>query len=234
MKVIVRVVLVLLLVGVAAALLLQNSTPVLALTVLGFQLPALRLGALILLACGLGVLTGVGFNLLFNRLQSIPVRSRQQSRSHNKAGSFTRRKSQKSARTIFGFNFGTKSAKTSKTQSRQSKTAEQATGQTAGYSEGYSDWYAPPQTDWVSVSGSEYDSRSVEEWDDDRRSDSRGSFTDFEQRSDEPFYETEGRSGRSQSVVDAEYRVLNSPNPASTSQQRERVDEWDDDFFDEE
>jgi hypothetical protein len=229
MKVIVRAVLVLLLVGVAAALLLQNSTSVLPLTVLGFRLPALSLGALILLTCGLGVLTGVGFNLLFNRLQSIPARSRQQAKSRNRAGSFTRRKSQKSARTIFGFNFGTRSTKTSKSQSRQSKTV----GQAAGYSEGYSDWYAPPQTDWVSVSGSEYDSRSVEEWDDDRRSDSRGAFTDFAQRSDEPLYETEGRSGRSQSVVDAEYRVLNSPNPASTSQQRQRVDEWDDDFFDE-
>jgi hypothetical protein len=225
MKVIVRAVLVLLLVGVAAALLLQNSTPVLALTVLGVKFPTLSLGTLILLAGGLGILTGVGFNLLFNRLQSIPARSRQQSRSRNKAGSFTRRKSQKSAKTIFGFNFGTISTKTSKSQSRQP--------QAAVSSEGYSDWYTPPQTDWVSVSGSEYDSRSVDEWDDDRRSDSRGSFTDFAQRSDEPFYETEGRSGRSQSVVDAEYRVLNSPNPASTSQQRQRVDEWDDDFFDE-
>jgi hypothetical protein len=229
MIVIVRAVLVLLLVGVAAALLLQNSTPVLPLTVLGIQLPALSLGALILLTGGLGVLTGVGFNLLFNRLKSIPARSRQQARGRNNAGSFARRNSQKSPRTLFGFNFGTRKTKTSKYQSRQP--------QATGYAEGYSDWYAPPQRDWVSVSGSEYDSRSAEEWEDDRRSDSRGSFTDFSEQSpqgsDESFSETERRSGRSQRVVDAEYRVLHSPNPPSTAQQRQRVDEWDDDFFDE-
>jgi hypothetical protein len=225
MKAIVRLVLVLVLGGGAIALLLQNLAPVLSVTVLGIQLPALSLGLLMLLTCALGVLAGVGFNLFFSNLKSSPVRPpRQRVKSRKKDGTAApRKKSQKSTKTIFGFKSGTRPKKTT------GRTKEVKQPQT----EGYSDWYTKPQTDWVSVAGSEYDSRTDEAWED-----NRSRFGDFFRRSpqveDDSYYATEQRSRSSQSVVDAEYRVLNAPNSASApQQQRQRVDEWDDDFFDE-
>jgi hypothetical protein len=224
MLVIVRLVMVLVGGLTVTALWLQNQTPLLTVTILGIQLPSLSLGTLILLACGLGVLTGIGFNLLLNRWQDSTKTQR----------SFPRR----GFKSPFSFSKTAKAARKKAPwfRARPKQTAHANNRRVA--QDHLSDWYTPPQTDWIPVSATEYDSRWPDEdfSDDDAPRRSRRAGSDFFQRSpqdeDEQTWE-EDRSSRTQRVVDAEYRVITPPQPGATPPPRRSGDEWDDEFFDE-
>jgi hypothetical protein len=224
MLVIVRLVMVLVGGLTVIALWFQNQTPLLTVTVLGIQFPPLSLGTLILLTCGLGVLTGTGFNLLLNRLQA-PTKPRRSSPRRGFTSAFSFQKTAKAAR---------KKAPWFRAPSKQ--TARASTRRVV--QDHLSDWYTPPQTDWIPVSATEYDSRSPDEdfSDDDAPRRSRRSVSDFFQRSpedDDAQIWEEDRSSRAQRVVDAEYRVIRPPQSGATPPPRRSGDEWDDEFFDE-
>jgi hypothetical protein len=200
----IRIMLVVLLVGVAAALVLQNAAP-LTVTILGASTRPISLGLALLIAALLGLLIGA---ILQYVLKGAPaLRSPQRPwfmRSAHKVK--TRRANSKKASPY----------RSSRTTSRNPSA---------------SDWHQPSAQDWHSrpskVSATEYDARSPEEEYgedyEDTPQQSRWSHLFEENGTDSR--RREKRQPGSDRVVDADYRVIRPPNRPLTDP------EWDDEFF---
>lgn len=218
--VLIRILLILLLIGAATFLVLQNQGPFVV-TLLGTKMQSLPLGVLLLLSILLGM--GMGILLLF-------LLRRKTSASTNafRRASTRKPKAKNPFKSLFQSNpFQSNSSRASRANSSQSKKARSQ----SSYSRQHrtSDWYETPAKDWAGTStnrfANEYASRSSREsYRDEDREPYPNRAADFDESSDS-FTRPKKESPRER-VVDADYRVLRQPNAPPPSD-----DDWDDEFF---
>ncbi|WP_404784205.1 hypothetical protein [Altericista sp. CCNU0014] len=203
----IRIVLVALSIGIAAALVLQNAVP-LTITILGIPTQPISLGLALLLSVLLGLLVGA---LLQYLLQGAPALR-------------TPRRPwfQRSARKA-------KTRRSKASTYRSSRTASHASA-SDWYQPAARDWHGRPSK----VSATEYDARtpgaklSPEEEDydyDDTPQQSRWSHLFEENENGSDSRRRERKQPGSDRVVDADYRVIRPPSRPLTDP------EWDDEFF---
>jgi hypothetical protein len=198
----IRIVLIAVLGGVAAALVLQNAVP-LSITILGMPTPPISLGLAILISALLGLLVGAILQYVLKGAPALKAPQRP------------------------WFMRSARKAKTRRANAQ--KNAAYRSARPTSRNPSASDWHQPSAQDWhgrpSKVSATAYDTRSPEE-------EYEEDYDESPQQSrwSHLFENENGKASRRKSpgsdrVVDADYRVIRPPNRPLTDP------EWDDEFF---
>ncbi len=185
----------------AGIILLQNRLPAITLSFLGFQSQSLALGFWILIAVGLGLLTGSLLMQLMGASAGAPR---------------PRAKGQGASRFTQGFT-------AQRSPRKKSKAGDRWVAPPPDHP--ISDWYSPPATDWTARPSAEgYVSHDAAETEPFRPE--AGYDNDSLDELFDADFDPDADGREPERVVDADYRVISPPLRPPPA-----PDDWEDDFF---